>query len=352
MKKLIIGIFLLVSSFTPLLAQSEPQEEYLKGKIVDVTREDGSIKYGIEISEGSLKNQTIEYIHNSELSDKNVEYKEGDKVVVSYNEIAGEGPVFMITDYWRVNSLNFLLILFLVLAVLIAGKKAISSFVGMLLSFVVIFSLILPGILKGQDPVLIAILGSLLIIPITFYLSHGFNKKTTVAVLGTIIALVVTGLLSYLFVELAHLNGYASEEVMFLGGENFNIKGILLAGFIIGALGVLDDITISQSAIVFELVDVNKEMGFLELFFRSMRIGKDHIASMINTLVLVYAGAALPLLLLFVSDNRDVLEILNMEMMATEVVRTLVGSIGLILAVPVTTVIAAGLSQKEKQLKN
>lgn len=347
MKKIIIGILLLLFSFAPVFAQTVPQEEYLKGKIVDVTTEDGATKYSIEIFEGSLKDQTIEYVHNSELSDKDIEYKEGDKVVVSYNEIEGEGPVFMITDYWRVSSLNFLLVLFLVLAIIIAGKKAIYSFAGMLLSFVVIFSLILPGILKGQDPVLIAILGSLLIIPITFYLSHGFNKKTTVAVLGTVVALVVTGLLSYLFVELAHLNGYASEEVMFLGGESFNIKGILLAGFIIGALGVLDDITISQSAIVFELADVNKDMGFLELFLRSMRIGKDHIASMINTLVLVYAGAALPLLLLFVSDNRDALEILNMEMMATEVVRTLVGSIGLILAVPVTTVIAAGLLRKK-----
>lgn len=347
MKKLIIGILLLLISFVPVFAQTEPQEEYLRGKIVDVTTEGGSTKYSIEIFEGSLRNQIIEYVHNSELSDKNIEYKEGDKVVVSYNEIEGEGSVFMITDYWRVNSLNFLLILFLVLAILIAGKKAIYSFAGMLLSFVVIFSLILPGILKGQDPVLIAILGSLLIIPITFYLSHGFNKKTTVAVLGTVVALVVTGFLSYLFVELAHLNGYASEEVMFLGGADFNIKGILLAGFIIGALGVLDDITISQSAIVFELADVNKEMSFLELFLRSMRIGKDHIASMINTLVLVYAGAALPLLLLFVSDNRDALEILNMEMMATEVVRTLVGSIGLILAVPVTTVIAAGMLKRK-----
>jgi len=189
----------------------------------------------------------------------------------------------------------------------------------------------------------------LFIIPITFYLSHGFNKKTTVAVGGTVIALIITGILAGIFVEAAKLTGFASEEAGFLQVAKqglVNIKGLLLAGIIIGVLGVLDDVTVSQSAIVFQLKQANAKIKAGELYKRAMDVGKDHISSMVNTLVLVYTGAALPLLLLFIDNPHPFSEVVNYEIIADEIVRTLVGSIGLVLAVPITTLIASLTAEK------
>src|SRR3990167_3548556 len=200
------------------------------------------------------------------------------------------------------------------------------------LSFFVIFTFVLPQILSGKDPIFIAITASLFIIPISFYLSHGLNRKTTAAVIGTIIALVVTGILANVFVDAARLTGFASEEAAFLQQAKpdlINIRGLLLAGIIIGVLGVLDDITVSQSAIVFQLKEANPRIRFDELYMRAMDVGQDHISSMVNTLILVYTGAALPLLLLFIDNPHPFSEVINYEIIADEVVRTLVGSIGL-----------------------
>ena len=168
--------------------------------------------------------------------------------------------------------------------------------------------------------------------------------------MGTLIALIITGILSSVFVEAARLTGFASEEAGFLrvARQMINIKGLLLAGIIIGVLGILDDITISQSAIVFQLKEANKKLKFNELYKRAMNVGQDHISSMVNTLVLVYAGASLPLLLLFIDNPQPFFEVINYEIIADEIVRTLVGSIGLILAVPITTLIAALVSNKKK----
>lgn len=172
-----------------------------------------------------------------------------------------------------------------------------------------------------------------------------------IAIAGTLIALTITGILANISVEAAKLTGFASEEAGFLHAINLgiiNIRGLLLAGIIIGVLGVLDDITVSQSSIVQALKKANPQFTPSELYRRAMIVGKDHIASMVNTLVLVYTGAALPLLLLFIDNPHPFLEIVNYEIIADEVVRTLVGSIGLMLAVPITTLIAAVSNEKNK----
>jgi uncharacterized membrane protein len=237
-----------------------------------------------------------------------------------------------------------------VLTVVIADKRGFTSLLGMGISFLVIFFFILPQILAGYSPILIAILGSLLIIPISFFLSHGFNQKTFAAIAGTLISLVITGILAVVFIEAAKLTGFASEKAGFLqvaGQGTINIKGLLLAGIIIVVLGVLDGITISQSAIVFQLKEANRNFSSKDLYKWAMSIGKDHISSMVNTLILVYTGASLPLLLLFVNNPYPFSQVINYEIIADEMVRTLVGSIGLVLAVPVTTLIAATLAVKK-----
>ncbi|MBM3253735.1 MAG: YibE/F family protein, partial [Candidatus Omnitrophica bacterium] len=240
-------------------------------------------KLEVLVTEGSLKDKTI----NIEVGDIAVvnqqKYQPDEEVIITYAKGINNEDVFYITDYVRHKSLVWLFVIFVVLTVIIGKRRGISSLFGMGLSFLVIFKYILPSILQGTDPISTAIIGSFFIIPITFYLSHGFNKKTTVAVVGTLIALVITGFLSKTYVEVAKLTGFASEEAGFLQVAKqgaMNMKGILLAGIIIGVLGVLDDITISQSAVVFQLKKTNPLIKKGELYKAAMNVGQDHIASM------------------------------------------------------------------------
>ena len=347
----VLSLVVLLSFAKPVFAQSDVNE-FLEGTVESVesdVEKDGQgndfLVQTLEVlvTKGSLLGRTI-IVENNTVAISNVQnYQIGDEVVVLYtNDFEGQ-EIFYITDYVRRDGLVLLFAVFVFLAILIGGKWGAFSLVGMALSFVVIFSFVLPRIISGDNPVLIAVRGSAVIIPITFYLSHGFNRKTNIAIVGTLTTLIVTGLLAVFFVDAAKLTGFASEEASFLQfqkGGLLNMKGLLLAGIIIGTLGVLDDITISQASIVQELQKANKKLDRGELFVRAMRVGRDHIASLINTLVLVYTGASLPLLLLFINNPSPFSDVINMELIADEIVRILVGSIGLILAVPITTFLA------------
>jgi len=270
--------------------------------------------------------------------------KPGDRVIVSPNKAPStESPSYVIEDYSRTRPIIIFGLIFVIVTLLIAKMWGIKSFIGMLISFYFIFKLLLPQLMAGQDPVSVAIVTACLIVPLTFYLSHGFNRKTNAAILGTFISLIITGVLAVVSVNLSHLTGLSSEEAGFLFafmGETINTQGLLIAGIIIGTLGVLDDVTISQAAIVQELKHSNPKLSARELFLRAMRVGHDHISSMVNTLILVYTGASLPLLLLFLDSSLPLSSVINHELIAEEIIRTLVSSTGLVLAVPLTTAIA------------
>lgn len=368
MKKIIISISIISTIFFSTsivraqVQMSPSKQETLEAVIVKVIEEKDIQPRGQQnwqlyqklellITKGSLKERKI-IIENGLLLMANVQkYSEGEKVMVSFSKDYKGNDNFYISDYMRRDSLMWLFIIFIALTIYIAKWRGISSLLGMGLSFLVIFFYILPNILSGTNPVQVSIIGSFIIVPLTFYFSHGFNKKTTVAVIGTVIALTITGLLANFFVQMAKLTGFASEEASFLQIAKqgvIDMKGLLLAGIIIGALGVLDDITISQSAIVFHLKEANSKLKFDDLYKRAMNIGQDHISSMVNTLILVYTGAALPLLLLFINNPHPFSEIINYELIADEIIRTLVGSIGLILSVPITTFIASFIAKDSK----
>jgi uncharacterized membrane protein len=180
---------------------------------------------------------------------------------------------------------------------------------------------------------------------LTLYLAHGVNARTTTAILGTMAALALTGALAIIFVNFGRFTGFGSEEASFLqlSAEQVNLQGLLLGGIIIGTLGVLDDVTITQASAVWELRLANPAYGVRDLYRAGIRIGRDHVASTVNTLVLAYAGASLPLLILFSVSNRGFVDVVNAEVVAAEVVRTLVGSIGLVASVPMTTFLAAAV---------
>lgn len=366
----LLSLFLFFAMPQNISAQEEPvigvQDEKLEARIENVLEEkmiqmmDPSTALGtgkeqlyqkleLYVISGKLKDQTITVENGNLLMTNILKFKRGDEVVISRSQGPDGNDFFYITDFVRRGALWWLFVIFAGLTVAIGRWRGVTSLIGMGISFAVIFVFILPQILAGRDPILISILGSLVIIPVIFYLSHGINRKTTVAVLGTLIALVITGILANIFVEVSKLSGFASEEASFLQIAKqgaVNIKGLLLAGIIIGVLGVLDDVTVAQAAVVYQLKKANKELRSGELYKRAMDVGRDHIASVVNTLFLVYAGAALPLLLLFINNPQPFSEVVNYEIIANEIIRTLVGSIGLILAVPITSYIAA-IASKE-----
>lgn len=345
MKKIIFAVFVtilfLVAPASILAAPLSPAAPRLYEATVKSVK-DKNIT--LELNEGPNKgkNYTVT-AQDGPMGSTGFEYKTGDRLLVSpTSDQQGKESVY-IAEYVRRRELLFLFFVFLAVIFAIGRWHGFFSFLGMIFSFLIIGKFVIPNIILGNDPVLISLMGALLIIPVTFYIAHGFTRKTTIAMVGTFISLVFTGMLSYMFVNLTRLTGFAAEEAMFIQAFNpgaINIKSLLLAGIIIGAMGVLDDITISQTSIVDKLKQTNPKFGFRELYGHGMSIGRDHIASLVNTLVLVYTGASLPLLLLFYNANMNFQTVINQEIIATEIVRTLVSSIGIVAAVPITTVLA------------
>lgn len=275
-------------------------------------------------------------------------YKEGDMVVVQ-KSLAPEGmEIFFATDYVRRDWLYFLAILFSAVVVLIGGWKGVKSLLALVASFFLIIKFILPWILAGYNPLLVALAGSFAILAVIIYLTEGFNKKSHLAMLAVFVTLSITLALSLLFTYLTRLTGLSSDEAGFLIGLTktpIDFSGLLLAGFLIGAVGVLDDVIVGQLEAVRQLKEANPGLSRWQVFKSAYKIGNTHLGAIINTLFLTYAGASLPLLLLFTLQNDSGLTFataLNNELVATEVVRTFVGSIGVALSVPIATAMGAG----------
>ena len=257
--------------------------------------------------------------------------------------VLADGSVsFSFYDYQRATQMWVLVIAF-VAAVLVLGRwRGLGAIAGLAASLWIIVKFLLPSILDGHSPVMVAIIASSLIAFIALYLAHGFTVPTSVALLGTFASLAATAVLSLLFVAWSNLTGLSDESALYLTslGINVDLQGIVLAGFVIGALGVLDDVTVTQVSAVLELRAAQPDLTRGELYRAAVRIGRDHISSTVNTLFLAYAGAALPLLLLFTQAGQGVGSLAGREIIATEIIRSLVGSIGLVSAVPITTWLA------------
>jgi uncharacterized membrane protein len=260
------------------------------------------------------------------------------------------GPAYSLYDFQRGMPMLVLTLIFVAVVLLFARLRGALSLLGLGISLAVILVFVVPAILDDRPPLAVAVVGSLAVALVTIPLAHGRGPKSLAAVLGTAASLLFTALLALVFTEAAHLTGFSSEEAVFLqvSGADLSLDGLLLAGMVVGALGVLDDVTVSQASTVLALRGANPALRFRELFLRALRVGRDHVSATVNTLVLAYVGAALPLLLIFSSADLGLGDALNLEVVAKEVVATLVGSIGLIAAVPVTTALAAVLALGEE----
>ncbi|MFJ8154663.1 YibE/F family protein [Streptomyces sp. NPDC094468] len=275
--------------------------------------------------------------------DQSRQLHEGEKVVVAYEPSAPKDLQYSVTDVNRKFPMALLAGIFALAVVVVGRLRGVMALVALAVSFMVLTLFILPAILQGSNPLLVAVVGSSAIMLIALYMCHGLSARTSVAVLGTLVSLCLIGVLGSEFIDWAALTGNTDDNTGLIHGlyPSIDMSGLLLAGVIIGSLGVLDDVTVTQTSAVWELHEANPTMGWRGLYRAGIRIGRDHIASVVNTLVLAYAGAALPLLLLFSIAQSSVATVANSELVAEEIVRTLVGSIGLVASVPVTTLLAA-----------
>lgn len=271
----------------------------------------------------------------------------GDRIRVIRAEAPDTGQVtYSFSDFERRGTLLWVALVFIAIVIAFARLRGALSLLGLALSLLIIVGFIVPAILSGEPPFAVAVAGSLAVMLVTIPLAHGLGTKSLAAMLGTTTALLLTAALALLVTSLANLTGLSSEEAVLLdvSGVDISFQGLLIAGMVIGALGVLDDVTVSQASTVFALRAANTEQGFSELFGRAMAVGRDHVSATVNTLVLAYAGSALPVLLIFGATEISLGTVANFELVAREIVATLVGSIGLIAAVPVTTALAAWLA--------
>ncbi len=265
------------------------------------------------------------------------------EIVLSFDPLAEPGQQYAFADVERSSPLLLLGLLFAVAVVVLGRWTGLRALFGLGLSLLLVVGFVLPALLAGRDALLVALVGSAAVMFAVLYLAHGVKVQTSIAVLGTLGSLLLTVLLAELFVGVTALTGLGSDETSLISATvgTIDLRGLLLAGIVIGSLGVLDDVTVTQASAVWELHLAKPSASARELYRSGIRIGRDHIASTVNTLVLAYVGASLPLLVIYSLADSTLSDVLTSEVVAQEVVRTLVGSIGLVAAVPLTTALAA-----------
>jgi uncharacterized membrane protein len=277
------------------------------------------------------------------LSDAAPRVQAGDRIVVQYEPSNPAQIRYFFEDFQRGRPLVLLVVLFAIAVLALGRWQGLRALAALALTGVVLVAFAFPAILDGHDPTAVALVAAVVIALVALYLTHGVTEMITVALLGTFAALALTAGLAIVFAHLAHFTGFGAEDAAYLrfASAKIDVQGLILAGVIVGSLGVVDDVTVTQVSAVWQLHQANPTYGPRRLYAAAVTIGRDHIASTVNTLVLAYAGASLPLLLVFAEAGRSLSQVAVGEVVAVEVVRTLVGSIGLIAAVPLTTGLAA-----------
>lgn len=310
-------------------------------------------KVKLKINSGKYKGEIVDIEnHLSDNEAYNFYVQKGDKVVVMIEELQDGNYEVYIADYQRSNYIIYLAILFAVLIIAIGKLKGLKAIISLVLTMGAVFYILLPQILKGADPIPISILISIIVTIITIFLVSGVNTKSIAAIAGTSAGVIIAGVISYYVGLKIHLTGLSAEEATMLmyipQGIEFDFKNLLFAGIILGSLGAVMDVGMSISSSIEEIHNANNNLSRKELFRSGMNVGKDVMGTMTNTLILAYTGSSIPLLLLFMAYETSLVEIMNLDVIATEVVRSLSGSIGLVLTIPITAFISSILTKKQK----
>ncbi len=363
MKKTLGTLFLFLALATPVFAQTgtllQDKVTIVKAKVLDIISQEVKQVPGTDVSdnyqnlkvlvlEGDEKGNTIT-LNNDYLS-----LKKGETFYMMITVRADNGAkTYGVSEVYRLPAVIFFVVLFIVLVFLFGGIQGIRGLLSLCGSFLLILYVLLPGILHGYSPILMSIGVSALIIIVGSYITHGFNKTTTSAVIGMVVTVMFTGILAYIAVHWARLSGFSNEEAVYLNLDtrgSIDFVGLLLGGILIGLLGVLYDVAIGQAISVEELHHIAPHLPRSVIYKRAIRIGREHIGALVNTLAIAYVGVSLPLLLLYVhSSTGPISQTINREVFATEIIRTLIGSIGLVVAVPITTIICILILMRKKK---
>lgn len=336
--------------------------EYYKGEVVEVLEENlqedeflENVQVGfqtvlVQLKDGPLKGQEYE-IGNPVSRLYNIKVKEGTKVIVGCYESNGEN-VFTIFSYNRSNIIYILVAIFALIVIIIGGVKGVKSLVSLVFTLVCCIYLMLPLLLKGVSPIIAGILMAILSITVTLLLVSGMNKKTVTAILGTVSGVVIAGIIAYVFGKLSYLSGITMEDaesLMYIAEDTgLKITGLMFTGILVASLGAVMDVAMSISSSIFEINSINDKVTFKELFKSAMNIGKDIIGTMTNTLILAFAGGSLSVLILIYSSSMPYNKMINLDVLGTEVIQGLAGSIGIVLAVPITALIGCYLCKSNK----
>ncbi|MFT4299303.1 MAG: YibE/F family protein [Aeromicrobium sp.] len=317
----------------------------VEGRITDIQREPCEIEPAVDVN--GCGTATVDLADHRSVETElpngsgTPRVAEGDDVVL-VTSIGSEDTGYWIVDHQRGHQLWLVAAAFCAAVVAFGRWKGATALVGLAVTFGLVLFFIAPAILAGSSPLLVALVGAAAIMLSVLYLTHGFSLTTTVAVVGTIAAFALTALLSSLAVGALHLTGVTDDLSMAVEtSRQLDMQGLLTAGIVIGALGVLDDITVTQAVTVDELARANPHYGLRPLYAAASRVGRSHIASVVNTIVLAYAGASLPMIVITVADNSSVADVITHQFIAQEIVRSVVATLGLIAAVPITTALAA-----------
>jgi len=345
------GVFLCLLFAGTATAQTVHQEfqERVTARVLEVVSERESPIMGtgatttvqelrIELTSGERAGEVVR------LENDLVILAPGDRIFVN-RLVAIDGSEYVVfKDIERRPQLVYLGVLFVALVMLFAGWQGLRALGSLAISIIAIGAVLVPALLAGYSPVWSSFGIAGVVLGVTLFVTHGFNPRSIIAFIGTFGAVGVTCVLATVTVSQMRLTGFASDAAVYLNfstGGSLDFAGLLLGSIIIGLLGVLDDVSITQAAVVQELRAANTTLGFGELYRRAIRVGQSHVGSLVNTLALAYIGAALPLVLLFARTESSIWITVNQEVVAAELVRIMVGSIGLILAVPFTTTMAA-----------
>lgn len=343
-----IFLLLLISVTIPAYAQAN---DIQRAKVIEITKEESNVileefsKIGVDSLNQTLSAKIIDGTERGkqvELENDYIKLAKDDIFFIEKGELDGK-EFYTVKERDRQIPILLLLLIFALIIVIFGGKQGLRSILSLGGSFLVIAYVLLPLLIKGYSPILVSIIVATFILFFAIYFTHGFNRESSVAFSGTIIAVILTGLLAVFSVSLMKLTGFDTEEATFLQMSStfkINFHGLLLGGIIIGVLGILDDIAVTQSAVVSEIYNSANHLKPKEVYKKAMRVGREHVSALVNTLVLAYTGASLPLLLLFSNSEYPWRLIISQELFSTEIVRTLVGSIGLVLTVPITTFLA------------
>jgi uncharacterized membrane protein len=359
MKKFIIKlltVFCILFLFSAVVNAQSSNFSKFKAKITDISNKSCTLTpdqtctiYTVQPKEAlegrEITIETPQDPHQNML----ITYKTNDLVFVQTMQTRDQ-IVYEIAGHVRENSIYALVFLFVIVTLLIGKTKGLGAIVGLIVSIFTIFGIITPLVIKGYNPYLIGVPCILVILISSIYLSHGFNKQSTIALISTLIGLIITGIIAFIFLALAKISGVGNDEAYFLMvdfNRNLSMKSIVFLSVLIGGIGIIDDVAINQVTAMQEIKTNNPSISQLDLFKSAMRIGTHHISSMVNTLFIAYTASSMTLIMIMQARHITLNEIINDEYFAEEIIRTIVASIGLILVVPITSYIASILLTKQ-----